>query len=126
MAKVTKSDILKVNLLKALEKSLGIVTTACKKCKCSRKTFYQYYNEDKDFSLDVDSIGDAALDMAESELHKQIKDGVPVSTIFFLKTKGRKRGYVEKREHEITGAIVTGEMSPAERKARIAELKGKI
>ena len=37
-----------------------------------------------------------------SQLHKQIKDGSTAATIFLLKTKGKKRGYVERQE--ITGA----------------------
>ena len=39
----------KAQLLKALEKSLGIVSTACKSVGISRTTYYKYYNEDKDF-----------------------------------------------------------------------------
>ncbi len=38
------------------------------------------------------------LDIAESILMKQIKKGNTTALIFFLKTKGRQRGYVEKQE----------------------------
>jgi hypothetical protein len=99
MGKVPKSDILKKNLISALESSLGIVTKACKNVGCSRKTFYQYYAEDEEFAGEVDLIGEMALDFAESSLHKQIQEGVPTSTIFYLKTKGKKRGYIESIEH---------------------------
>ena len=34
----------------------------------------------------------------ESHLHKLIRDGNPAATIFFLKTKGKNRGYVERQE----------------------------
>ena len=43
-----------------------------------------------------------AIDFAESQLHKQIRDGNSTATIFFLKTKGKKRGYVERQEIEAT------------------------
>jgi transcriptional regulator of acetoin/glycerol metabolism len=46
---MTKTDILKANLLEALEKSLGVVTTACSKVGCSRETFYKYCKEDEEF-----------------------------------------------------------------------------
>ena len=96
-----KSDIYKSRLLEALENSLGVVTTACKKANISRKTFYQYCNDDPEFKKAVDDIENIALDFAESQLHKQIQGGNTAATIFYLKTKGKKRGYVERQE--ITG-----------------------
>jgi hypothetical protein len=96
-----KSDIYKSRLLEALENSLGVVTTACKKANVSRKTFYQYCNDDPEFKKAVDDIENIALDFAESQLHKQIQGGNTAATIFYLKTKGKKRGYVERQE--ITG-----------------------
>jgi len=94
----TKSNITKKVLIEALEKSLGIVTIACKNVDIARSTFYKWYKEDSDFAKEVDSIGEMAIDFAESNLHKQIKDGIPSSTIFYLKTKGKHRGYIEKHE----------------------------
>jgi len=100
--KFTKIDILKRALIEALEKHLGIVTSACKTAGCCRETFYIYYREDPEFKKRVDSIGEMALDFAESHLHKQIQDDNPTSTIFYLKCKGKHRGYYEKQEIEIT------------------------
>ena len=102
MPKKTNIDILKKQLIEALEKSLGVVTTAVKIVGIHRSTFYNWYNDDEEFRKEVDSIGDIALDFAESQLHKQIKDGNSTATIFYLKTKGKRRGYVERQE--ITGA----------------------
>ena len=34
-------------------------------------------------------------------MHKQINEGNTSATIFFLKTKGKKRGYVERQEFEV-------------------------
>ena len=96
-----KSDN-KKRLLIALEKSFGVVTDACKTAKISRDTFYRYCNEDPKFKAAVDAMEEIAIDFVESALYKQVKEGIPSSTIFFLKTKGRKRGYIERTEH--TGA----------------------
>lgn len=101
-SKPTKSDILKKALVKALEKTLGVVTTACKDTGVNRSTFYEWYNKDEEFKKEVDSIGDMALDFAESHLYKRIKAGSDTSIIFYLKTKGKKRGYIEKTEHDHT------------------------
>ena len=99
---MNKSEHIKKGLIEALEKSLGVVTTACKQVGIGRTTFYNYYNEDIDFAKKVDDIENVALDFAESQLHKQIQEGSTAATIFLLKTRGKKRGYVERQE--ITGA----------------------
>lgn len=96
--KLTQTDIHKKAMIEALEKSLGVVTTACKAVGIARQTHYEWYKEDEDYRLKVDSIADVALDFAESQLHKQIQGGEVSSTIFYLKTKGKKRGYVERQE----------------------------
>ena len=95
---MTKTDILKESLLEALEKSLGVATSACKSVGCSRETFYRYCKEDEEFKKNVEDISNIALDFAESQLHKQIMDGNTTATIFYLKTKGKNRGYIERSE----------------------------
>jgi transposase-like protein len=88
-------------IIEALEQSLGVVTSACKKVGIGRTTFYGWLADDEDFAKQVKDIENVALDFAESQLHKQIKDGNPSSTIFYLKTKGKRRGYVEKTQSEV-------------------------
>ena len=88
-------------VIEALEKSLGVVTTACKQVGIGRTQFYEWL-KDPEFKAEVDAIQDIALDFAESQLHQQIKGGNTAATIFYLKTKGKRRGYVERQE--ITGA----------------------
>lgn len=102
MAKSNKIQQTKKALLEALEKSLGVVTTACKLVGIDRTTFYRYVKEDEEFAQAVKSIDNVTLDFVESQLHKQIKDGNTSATIFYLKTKGKDRGFVERQE--ITGA----------------------
>tara|TARA_R110002167_G_scaffold248354_1_gene454343 strand:+ start:1156 stop:1527 length:372 start_codon:yes stop_codon:yes gene_type:complete len=94
--------IKKESMLKALEKSLGVVTVACKKSDIPRSTYYKWLNEDEEFSEQVKDIENVALDFAESSLHEQIQEKNTSATIFYLKTKGKNRGYVERQE--ITGA----------------------
>lgn len=86
-------------MLEALEKSLGVVTTACKAIGIGRTQFYQWLKDDAEFKRQVDDISNIAIDFAESQLHKQIQDGNTSATIFYLKTKGKNRGYVERQEH---------------------------
>jgi hypothetical protein len=90
-------DAQKKAMVAAMEKALGVVTTACKTVGISRQTHYNWLN-DPDYAAAIEDVSEVAVDFAESHLHKLIKDGNPAATIFFLKTKGKGRGYVERQE----------------------------
>jgi hypothetical protein len=105
MPKANKIQQTKKALLKALEKSLGVVTQACSIVGVDRTTFYRYVKEDAEFAQAVKDVQNIALDFAESQLFKQIQDGNTTATIFYLKTKGKHRGYIEKIEAEASGDI---------------------
>ncbi len=83
----------KKKLLEALERSLGIVTPACKEVGISRNQFYHYYRTDEEFRKAVDDINEITLDFAENQLLKKIKEGSERSILFYMKYKARKRGY---------------------------------
>lgn len=110
MASKTQTDtqkkgnhaVLKQAMVQAMEKSLGIVTTACKAVGISRDTHYRWMRDDEEYRQAIESIESMALDLAESKLHEQIVEGNTACIIFFLKTKGKRRGYVEKQEVETT------------------------
>ena len=98
MAKQLRTKKLKTELLSALESTLGVVSTACKKVGCKRSTFYRLKEEDLEFRKNVDEISEVAIDYAETALFKQIKNGIPSSTMFYLKTKAKNRGYIETQD----------------------------
>jgi predicted DNA-binding transcriptional regulator AlpA len=105
--KTNKIQQTKNALLDALKQTLGVVTSACKIVGVDRTTFYKYLNEDQKFAEQVKDIQEIAIDFAESKLYEQIKDNNTTSTIFYLKTKAKHRGYVERQEiqQEVTGTI---------------------
>lgn len=82
-------------------KSYGNLTTVSKSFDASRTTVMKWID---DYELrDVVQQGrDHLLDVAEDMLAKKIKDGDTATLIFFLKTQGKKRGYIERQE--LTGA----------------------
>lgn len=83
-------------LLAALEKNLGNVSLAVKAAGIARQTHYNYLRLYPEYKKQVEEIQSVALDFAEGCLFQQMKNGVPASTIFYLKTRGRSRGYIEK------------------------------
>jgi predicted DNA-binding transcriptional regulator AlpA len=99
---MNKTEQHKKAIIEALEKSLGVVSTACKTVGVGRTTFYGWLKDDPEFAQQVDDIQNIALDFVESKLFENIKQGKTSEMIFYLKTKGKKRGYIERQE--ITGA----------------------
>ena len=65
----TFMDMNKRLMINALEKTLGVVTSACKIVGIARSTHYNWYDNDIDYRDAVDDISNIALDFAESKLH---------------------------------------------------------
>ena len=95
-------------MLEALRTHKGLVSYAAKACGVDRSTHYGWIKSDQEYAEAVDNISDYALDVVENTAYEMIEvDKNPAVTIFYLKTKGKKRGYVEKQEIEIS----TGDMT---------------
>lgn len=88
------------NMLAALTANMGNVSKACKAAAVSRAVHYQWINSSEEYREAVEDSKEEILDFAESALHKLIESGNVTATIFFLKTIGKGRGYVEKLETE--------------------------
>lgn len=84
-----------------MESTLGNITASCKAANIDRKTYYNWLKADPQFAAAVDDLAESNIDFAESCLKQQIKDGNTTATIFYLKTKGKSRGYIE--THEVIG-----------------------
>lgn len=92
----------KKTFIEALRANLGNITKACEAVGITRTTYYRWLKT-KAFKEEVDNIGEYVLDFAEHSLFKQIKENNTAATIFYLKTKGKHRGYVEKQEIDHSG-----------------------
>lgn len=91
-------DTKKGDMLEALRAKKGIVSYAAQVAKVGRSTHYKWYNEDTEYKKAVDEITEEAVDFVEGKLLQSINDGSDTAIIFFLKTKGKARGYVERTE----------------------------
>jgi hypothetical protein len=94
--------IKKESMIAALETSLGVVSTACQAADIPRATYYKWLKEDDKFREQVEDINNLALDYVETSLHNQITKGNTAATIFYLKCRGKGRGYVERSELDIS------------------------
>ena len=91
-----KTKLNKKAVIKALISHQGVVTPALLEVGVGRTQYYNWLKEDKSFKRKVDSMGEIALDFVEKALFRQIGDDIPSSTQFYLKTKGKRRGFQEK------------------------------
>lgn len=104
-------------MIEALEKSLGVISHACRIAGIDRSTHYDWLLKDPDYKKAYEEIDEMAIDFVESKLFEKIKgveiskgtdkEGEPLiysvppsdtAMIFFLKTRAKKRGYVERTE----------------------------
>lgn len=88
----------KATMLESLQKTLGVVSQAAELTGISRAIHYHWLEDDPNYKAAVDDIQNVALDFAESRLHKKIEGLDTTAIIFFLKCKGRGRGYIERQD----------------------------
>ena len=92
------------------EKSLGVLKTACESSGMCRKTIWEWRKKYPEFDDACHECEEVALDFVESSMFKKIDKGGKGSEaliIFYLKTKGKHRGYIEKQEIDMN-AVVKG------------------
>jgi hypothetical protein len=71
------------------------VASACRRIGISRKTYYDWISSDSNFKEMVDEVEDMKLDFVEDQAIKKIGEGCSRLIEFYLRTKGKKRGFTE-------------------------------
>ena len=97
MNTLNKRILKKETFLAALLSSNGNISKACGQTNISRTTIYDWIKKDDKFQEKVSYVNEELLDMAEDQLLTMIRKGNLTATIFYLKTKGQARGYIEKQ-----------------------------
>lgn len=123
---------IKKEILQALEDKHGIVSEACKSIALARSTFYDWLKNDPEFKAAVAEIQETAIDYVEGKLFQKISGvsmgkhddkgeiyvyEVPPSDtaiIFYLKTKAKHRGYIERNETEHSGTLAIQQITGME------------
>lgn len=93
--------------LKAYAESFGNITASSKAADICRQTYYSWLEKDPEFRQQIENTepGELFLDYAEKALVDKIASGDTTSIIFSLKTRGKKRGYIERQEIEHSGEL---------------------
>jgi hypothetical protein len=91
----------KQEMLMALEKSLGIVTPACKAVGIARQTHYRWLGEDELYAKLVKDVQMTKRDFTESAVFQLVQKGNVQATLYANRIN-KDRGYSDSLEH--TGA----------------------
>lgn len=90
-------------IAEAYSKKAGNISATCAALGISRPTFYKMRRESQELDSMLNDVDESLLDFSESKLLEQIQDGNLTAIIFHLKTKGKKRGYIETVEQNVNG-----------------------
>ncbi len=102
MASASGNGITAEQVVAAIHGSKGFVTVVGKRLGCSARHVYNLLDK---YATARDALADereSMRDFAEGMLYKRIEEGDTTAIIFYLKTQGKDRGYVERQE--VTGA----------------------
>ena len=97
-----------VDFLQAYEKSLGVLKTACEATHMCRKTIWEWRKKYPEFDDACHECEETAIDFVESRMFKKIDTGGKGSEsliIFYLKTKAKHRGYIERQEVDMSAEV---------------------
>ena len=92
---------------KAIEDSGGIISTIAERLGCEWHTAKKYIESSEELKAAYDAESESVIDLAESKLIENIQENDNTAILFYLKTKGKKRGYIERNEieHSSNGTI---------------------
>ena len=86
------------DMIETLSNCYVNISKACRIMGIDRSTHYDWYNNNPHYKQLFDDLQEGMIDLAETMLMSNIEDAKETSIIFFLKTKGKKRGYQETLE----------------------------
>jgi len=89
-------------IIDALLDSHGLLSMAAPKAGVSYRTINRYAHDFPAIQTAIQQAKESMLDFAESKLFQKIKEGDSTAILFYLKTQGKARGYIERSE--VTGA----------------------
>ncbi len=98
----TKLSPKQKSFLDILEKRAGNITLAARANHMDRATYYNWMANSPVFKKAVEEVKEGLLDFVESMAMSEIKKGNTAMIIFYLKTQGKKRGYIESTEQILT------------------------
>lgn len=104
---VAKRNHIKADFPDVLKKSLSNVTMACNKLGIDRRTFYAWYKTDPVFAERCDATFEETIDFVESKLMSLVNQENLGAICFFLKNRGRSRGWADEHKDNQQKYVIT-------------------
>ena len=102
---MSKQRCTKAQVIAALRETKGTQYLAAKRLGVSAKTVQRYLDRYPDIRDIIDESRQELTDTSELKLWQAVQDGNLRAIFFVLRTQGKKRGYVERRELEHSGQL---------------------
>lgn len=102
-------NLLREEVRVALMASHGLIASAAHSLGVCRQSIYNAFKPWPELREIVEEERELLLDNAENALHKAIMRGEAWAICFFLKTRGKARGYSEREVSKLDGNVVQTE-----------------
>jgi hypothetical protein len=101
-------EIAKEAFIIAYKENFGNITISCEASGVGRTQYKTWLKDDPEFAKRLAEIEpeEIMLDFGEQKLMERIARGDTLATMFLLKTRGKRRGYIEKTEVAHEGDVV--------------------
>ncbi len=119
------SSTLKKEFYEAYKANGGYSYAAAKQVGVKYPTAHYWMANDPEFKELMDSVKGMMLDAAEAELYKRAlrNSDRDACLLFYLKTKGRERGYIETKDYDRVDGIVNKVLAAEHEAAKALENK---
>lgn len=88
-------------IVSTYEKKGCNVSATCVALGIERRTFYNWRQKYPALDEKLKEAEESIIDFTESKLVEKVNDGDITAIIFMLKTRGKRRGYVETVENKV-------------------------
>jgi len=103
-------------IMEAIQQQRGNLAAAARSMGCHRNTLYNRIQASEELRACLNDQRECMIDLAENKLLQKIEGGDIRAIIFFLKTQGRKRGYIQRYEQHLSSSaeeIISHELRQA-------------
>ena len=105
MARTRRPKRTNEQIMKALEATGGVLVHAAQKLQMSRDGVWKRIKKSPQLQRFFEDVVESKLDLAESKLMELVEAGNLAAIIFYLKCRGKHRGWVERQEIDHRGDL---------------------